>query len=115
MLDLGAGLDLWPWLWLVPGVVVLVLVVLRYRSLARQGTRLPPGVGATRLQGLTGVVTSTVDPSDPDTHGEVRVGGETWAAITTGAEALPEGASVRILDVEGTRVRVEPTDERGPS
>jgi membrane protein implicated in regulation of membrane protease activity len=113
MLDLGASLDLW--LWLAPAVIVLVVVVLRYRSLARQGSRLPPGVGGTRLHGLTGVVTRPIDPSAPDAPGEVRVGSETWPAITSGPAVLPEGASVRILDVEGTRVRVEPTDERGPS
>lgn len=157
MLDLGVSLDIWPWLWLVLGVVfvlveltvlggslmvlpfgvsaliasllafagisieiqwavfggggvVLFLLFWRYQSLVQEGNRLPPGVGAVRLVGLTGVVTRTIDPDATDVRGRIVVDGDTWGAVADGTAVLPEGTRVRITDVEGTHVRVEPAE-----
>lgn len=154
MLDLGLDLTLWPWIWLVVGVVVAVIeltvlsgslmvlpfavsalvaallgfagvaielqwlaftvgggilfaVFWRYQSLVQQGTPLPPGVGAVRLVGMTGVVTRTVEPDATARPGEVRVLGETWTVLADGTH-LAEGTRVRVTGVEGTRIRVEP-------
>lgn len=92
------------------GGAVLFLLFWRYQSLVQQGTQLPPGVGATRLVGLVGVVTATIDPTDTEAHGRIMVDGEAWGAMADGTAVLPEGTRVRITDVEGTRVRVEPDD-----
>ena len=155
MPDLGFSLDVWPWVWLVIGVVVvlveltvlggslmvlpfgvsalvaavlafsgvdvgiqwlvfgvgggvLFLVFWRYQSLVQRGNQLPPGVGAVRLVGLTAVVTRTIDPASPDVPGQVVVDGETWGATTDHPDAMTEGARVRITDMRGTRVVVEP-------
>lgn len=72
---------------------------------------LPPGVGADRLVGMTGVVTTTVYPEDTGRRGRVSVSGETWGAITDGDVELPEGTRVRILAMQGTRVKVEPVHQ----
>lgn len=155
MWDLGLDLNVWPWVWLVLGVVFLLveltvlggslmvlpfgisaliaallgfsnvsvtvqwlvfagggtmlfLVFWRYQALVQKGNTLPPGVGAARLVGLTAVVTHTIDPADTEAHGQVLVAGETWFARTDGDTVVPEGAHVRITDVEGTRVHVVP-------
>lgn len=99
------------WAVFAGGGVLLFLVFWRYQSLVQQGNTLPPGVGAARLVGLTGVVTDEIDPQDADAHGAVRVAGETWFARTSGDEVLPAGARVRITEVEGTRVHVVPLDD----
>lgn len=92
------------------GGAAMFLLFWRYQSLIQEGNRLPPGVGAMRLVGLTGIVTRTIDPADPKTFGQIRVEGEDWGAITDEPVVLPEGTRVRIVEVEGTHVRVEPTD-----
>lgn len=162
MLDLGLSLDIWPWVWLVLGVVfilveltvlggslmvlpfgvsaliasllafsgvsseiqwavfggggvVLFLLFWRYQALVQEGNRLPPGVGAVRLVGLIGVVTKTIDPDATDVRGRVVVEGDTWGAVTDGTTVLPEGTRVRITDVEGTHVRVEPAASSPPT
>lgn len=99
------------------GGAVLFLVFWRYQALVQKGNVLPPGVGAVRLVGMTAVVTSAIDPADPEAHGRVTVDGDSWGALTDGTGVLPEGTRVRITDVEGTRVKVEPADAPvdGPS
>lgn len=92
------------------GGAILFLLFWRYQSLVQEGNRLPPGVGAVRLVGLTGVVTRTIDPDAPDVRGRIEVEGDTWNAVTNGTEVLAEGTRVRITDVEGAHVRVEPAD-----
>lgn len=102
--------------WLVFGLGggLLFAVVMRWQSLLRRTSALPPGVGAVRLVGMAAVVTAEIDPSDPRRRGRVAVEGETWAAITVGDAVVPEGTRVRITDVEGTRVLVEPLDAPTP-
>jgi membrane protein implicated in regulation of membrane protease activity len=101
------------WSVFVFGGLGLFLLFWRYQSLVQRGNELPPGVGAVRLVGLTGVVTRDVRPGTTE-PGQVAVGGETWGALTGGQSVLPEGTRVRVVDVEGTRVRVEPVEPRPP-
>lgn len=96
------------------GGAVLFLLFWRYQSLVQEGNRLPPGVGAVRLVGLTGVVTRTIDPHSTEARGRIVVEGDTWGAVTDGSAVLPEGTRVRIVDVEGTHVRVEPAEPPDP-
>lgn len=93
------------------GGAVLFLVFWRYQSLVQKGNVLPPGVGAVRLVGMTGVVVRRIDPHDPELSGKVLIEGDMWGAFTEQPVVLPEGARVRIVDVEGTRVKVEPIEE----
>lgn len=96
------------WTVFVLGGGILFLLFWRYQTLVQRGNILPVGVGAVRLVGSTGVVTRRIDPAHPDVRGEVLIGSETWGALADGPAALPEGTRVRVTDVEGTRVRVEP-------
>ena len=65
------------------------------------------GVGAERLVGLTGIVTTPVDPMDTDRRGRVTVEGEVWGVVDANRPYV-EGVQVRILAVRGTRVVIEP-------
>lgn len=106
--DVSTGMQ---WGVFLLGGAVLFLVFWRYQSLVQKGNVLPPGVGAVRLVGMTGVVTHRIDPHDSELSGKVVVEGDTWGAFTEKAIVLPEGVRVRIVDVQGTRVKVEPIEE----
>lgn len=69
---------------------------------------MPAGVGASRLVGMTAIVTADIDPDDTGRRGRVKVVGEEWGALTEHSRVLRTGAKVRILSMEGTRVIVEP-------
>ncbi|MGB3736121.1 MAG: NfeD family protein [Ilumatobacter sp.] len=69
---------------------------------------MPAGVGASRLVGMTAIVTVDVDPDDTSRSGRVKVVGEEWGALTEQQRVLRTGAKVRVLSMEGTRVIVEP-------
>jgi len=68
---------------------------------ALKARRLPPAQGLERLIGLEGVATTVLDPS-----GVVRVASETWSADS--ARPVPDKQRVRVLAVEGLRLKVEP-------
>lgn len=103
----GVGVQ---WTTFVLGGGLLFLLFWRYQSLVQRGNQLPPGVGAVRLVGLTGVVTEPIDPTDATSRGQVVVGGEDWGAMAEGTDVLPVGTRVRVTDVQGTRVMVVPAD-----
>jgi membrane protein implicated in regulation of membrane protease activity len=55
-----------------------------------------------------GQVARVVEEVDPATgEGRVRMETETWRATTDGGP-IPVGANVRVLEVRGTRLVVEP-------
>lgn len=71
---------------------------------------LPPGVGAERLVGMTGIITEAVRPDDTARRGRVTVDGEVWGVSTAAEAALPAGTRVRVTSMLGTRLTVEPVD-----
>ena len=68
----------------------------------------PPGVGADRLLGMTGIVTEPISNDDVARRGRVNVAGEVWGALAVGGRTIEPGTHVRITMVQGTRVIVEP-------
>ncbi|MEE8404726.1 MAG: NfeD family protein [candidate division Zixibacteria bacterium] len=60
------------------------------------------------LVGQTGLV---IKPIDPDSGGQVQIGGEIWLA--SAGSAVAEGARIRVLSVSGTRLNVEMFTEEG--
>ncbi len=101
-----AGVDLgFEWL---AFVVVSGGVFASLRPLARRLDRDEPtlGIGAKRLIGEPGVVLEDV----PAGHelGMVRVHREEWRAESVDGGAIPAGATVRVVEVRGTRVLVHP-------
>lgn len=94
----------WQWAAFV-GVSSALLIVLRRFS--DKVTHEPPQkVAADRLIGRTGVVLSALEPDDA--RGMVRVDREEWRADHRGDKAIPEGARVTVISVEGTHLIVEP-------
>ena len=69
------------------------------------------GVGSRRLIGRPGVVLEAIEPGH---LGLVRIDREEWRAEAVDRSAVPTGASVRVTQVEGTRVIVAATEESTP-
>lgn len=93
-------------------LIVSFAVFLGFRPLARRLDADTPdvaGIGANRLIGAVGSVIQSIPPT-PGDAGSVKVGGEEWRADAADDRALPIGARVRVIDVRGTRLVVEPVD-----
>ena len=98
------------WLAFVGGGAVLWVVTYHYAKKFAGENELQPGVGADRLVGLEGIVTTTIDPDDSDRRGRVTAHGEIWGAISSDRSVLPVGTHVRVVAVNGTKVTVQPLD-----
>ena len=102
------------WLMFLGGGGLLWVVLYRYAKNFAGDNELQPGVGADRLVGLTGIVTSAIDPDDTDRRGRVTAHGEVWGATSDNGQPLPQGTHVRIVAVSGTKVVVESTEAVPP-
>jgi membrane protein implicated in regulation of membrane protease activity len=98
--------------WLVFGIggAILFAIFARWASMVRRGNVLPAGVGANRLVGRIAIVTEPVGPAEVGPVGQVAVDSETWGAVSTADRQIEAGSRVTILDLQGTRVLVEPAD-----
>ncbi len=67
------------------------------------------GIGANRLVGAEGTVLAPI-PATAGDAGMVKVGTEEWRADTRPGVAVAAGSKVRILEIQGTRLVVEPMD-----
>ncbi len=91
-------------------LVVSFLVFLGFRPLARRLDADAPdvaGIGSNRLLGVSGSVIEAI-PATPGDAGMVKVGAEEWKADTPEGVALPVGAAIKVREVRGTRLVVEP-------
>jgi membrane protein implicated in regulation of membrane protease activity len=93
-----------------PPVLILVFIVVSALSLwglrefaSKDDDAIVP-VGANRYVDQTAVVTETIQ--GVGTIGRVRLGTESWVAITDGDQCIAEGAVVRVSEVRGTRMVV---------
>lgn len=91
--------------WLV-FLVISVVAFLWLRRFGRREDETQPLVGANRLDGRVGRVTESIDRA---TTGRVRIDTEVWRATTDGGSLEP-GQEVRVVDVRGARLVVEPVD-----
>jgi len=98
------------WFVFAVGGGVLWILLYRYAKRFAGENELQPGVGADRLVGLEGIVTTTIDPDDTDRRGRVTAHGEVWGAISANGRPLPIGTHVRVTAVNGTKVVVESTE-----
>jgi membrane protein implicated in regulation of membrane protease activity len=85
-----------------------------FRPLARRLDLLDDdlGIGSRRLIGQTATVLEEI-PGRGEL-GMVRVHREEWRAESMDGSAIPQGSSVRVADVEGTRVIVSQMGEMPP-
>ena len=96
------------WAVFIGGGTVLFFALYRWARKFVNDAPNTPGVGAERLVGLTGIVVAAIPGDDVDRRGRVRIGSEEWGAISDVDAVIGEGAKVRVLDMRGTRVVVEP-------
>jgi membrane protein implicated in regulation of membrane protease activity len=90
------------------GVSIAVLIALRPVARRLDRAAVDHGVGSRRLLGRTATVLREVPAGDD--LGMVRVDREEWRAQSIDGQAIPAGATVRVADVQGTRVIVAPID-----
>jgi len=76
-------------------------------TFAIRAQRRPPAVGAEALIGRWGEVREDLRP-----FGSVHVAGELWSAESVQGSEIPKGARVRVVGVDGLRLRVE-TEDKG--
>ena len=85
--------------------VVSVVALLIIQRMVKKSDEHQPAVGANRFRESVGLV---IEPIDRTTgEGRVRVETENWRATTDG-DPIPEGVEVRVLEIRGTRMVVEP-------
>jgi membrane protein implicated in regulation of membrane protease activity len=88
-------------------IVLSAVMVVFSQKIARKIThKEPEQVGANRMVGVTGIV---VQPIAPPALGRVKVNGDEWRAESKVAIAV--GTTVRVLNVEGTRLIVDIREE----
>jgi membrane-bound serine protease (ClpP class) len=92
-----------PWLIAVMAGLLLVFFAFVVQA-ALRARHARVAAGPELLVGQLGVALSELDPI-----GQVRAGKETWTAVTRGG-TVPAGASVRVLEVSGVRLIVEPAE-----
>ena len=88
------------------GALLWVLLYKRVMKFAGDN-EMSLGVGADRLVGMTGIVTTTINPDDTDRKGRVQVEGELWSALSSSRVTIAEATKVRVTEMHGTRVLVE--------
>lgn len=94
------------WIVFVGGTAVALAVLV---PIGRRMNQAPDGgpVGATRWQDQVGVVLTAI-PAGPHETGIVRIQREEWRAESEDGAAVPVGAEVRVVGMDGTRVVVRP-------
>lgn len=65
-----------------------------------------PEVGAEALIGRSGITRGALSPA-----GMVHVAGELWTAVSDDGQQIPEGTEIKVVKVEGLKLRVEPAED----
>ncbi len=99
-----------PMIGLAVFIVASLVAFFALRPVARKLDENAPdvgGIGANRLIGATGVTLTPISAT-PGNAGMVQVGAEEWRADSHPGTAIAANAKVTIVDVQGTRLIVEP-------
>ncbi len=96
------------WTVFVFGGGILFFILYRWAQRFMRDVPRVPGVGAGRLVGMTGIVTTEISPDDQDRKGRVQIEGEVWGALADGDGGIAIGQRVKVLAMQGTRVVVAP-------
>ena len=96
---------------LISFAVVSLLALYLIQKFARADTQGELiAVGGARYTGALAIVTETVDRRAGD--GFVRMGTETWRATSLNDDLIPAGVEVRVIEVTGVRLVVEPRNQQ---
>jgi len=90
------------WMVIVPVVALTAAIFVFAVSAGVRAQMQRPTTGASGLLDVTGVAQTALDP-----EGQVMVRGELWTAVASVA-AIPAGERVRVVGVDGLKLRVEP-------
>jgi membrane protein implicated in regulation of membrane protease activity len=95
--------------WAAFAVVSGILFTVSRRFAEKFTKDQPPGIGADRFIGKTGVVLEEVD--NIKNTGRVRIGKDEWRADSDSLETIAAGKSVRVTKLEGTHLVVKVLEE----
>ncbi len=70
----------------------------------------PEGIGANRMSGKQGVVLEEIN--NEKNIGKVRIDRDEWRADSKNNEIIPEGTHIKVIEIKGTRLIVEPIQEK---
>ncbi len=93
---------------LIAFIVVSLVALWGLRKFAWSDNQPSYPVGSKRYLNASALVIQEIDRSTG--VGRVRMDTEEWRATTDGDAAIPEGTEVRVVDVRGARLVVEPRD-----
>jgi membrane protein implicated in regulation of membrane protease activity len=97
------------WSWII-FLVVSFVSFLAIKPFAKYFDRKVPdakGLGANRMIDSTGIVIEAI-PDKTGQAGLVKVGANTWRAESATSDEIPEGATVTVKSIKGTRLIVVP-------
>ena len=97
----------WQWGLFLVSTGILLLISRRFAD--HFTGQQPPGRGADRYVGKTGIVLVRVDHAGNE--GLVRIGKEEWRADSETGEIIPEGTKVHAVRLDGTHLVVAPARE----
>ena len=97
------------WQWAAFVVISGVLLAVSRRFAERFTSKQPPGIGADRFIGKTGVVLEEID--NIRNTGRARIDKEEWRADSDTGERISVGAHIEVVRLEGTHVVVRPLGE----
>jgi membrane protein implicated in regulation of membrane protease activity len=89
---------------------VLLLLIVRPIWKRMVDNREQPEMGVDRYAGRQGTITETVDP-DTD-KGRIKIGSESWRAISDKNITIEEGSRVTVLRVEGSKAIVSVSENK---
>jgi membrane-bound serine protease (ClpP class) len=101
----ASGVRLNPWLILGTTLGVAAFFFLGLSAAVRAHRR-PIAVGRETLIGKIGVVRKPLRPA-----GIAHLEGEEWSAVSASGAEIPAGTSIRVVDVDGLSLRVEPVTD----
>jgi membrane protein implicated in regulation of membrane protease activity len=102
-----AFMDVAPAIQMAVFIATSLVALILLQRFVRHGDEGQHPIGANRFIGRTAVVLEEIERTA--TAGRVRMDTEEWRATTDG-DSIAIGTEVRILEVRGTRLVVEPTD-----
>lgn len=102
-----AFMDVGPAIQLIVFIATSLIALILLQRFVRREDEHQPAIGSNRFIGQRAVVLQTVDRTSGT--GRVRMDTEEWRAVTDG-DPIDAGTEVRVVDVRGARLVVDPTE-----